>query len=331
MSSHSLEPLPDVTIVLAVKNEIAIVSKCIEQLLIQDYAPLTIIVVDDHSDDGTADVLNDYAEQSEHIKVISLQEGEMGKKAALRKGVKSATSEWIVYTDADCFPASPQWISTLIAEHEHYDLILGVSPYKTELNKLLNDVIAYESIMIAFDYLSSAVQGHPYMAVGRNMAFKRRLFETAENNQLYHETLGGSDDLFLHAVKHEARVGISVNPLSYVWTMPEEDWKAYYRQKARHIATAPRYPWRIQLKLLAQHLVNLGLIYLPLVIVLMTRNPVFFGLMALTYFFKMTILRRVFKTTISERLAPKMLYLDFILSVFYFILSFSWLSHRRTW
>jgi dolichyl-phosphate beta-glucosyltransferase len=58
-----------------------------------------LLIVDDGSEDSTAEVARDFARDKANIRLISIPHG--GKAAALRTGMSAATGEHIVFSDAD--------------------------------------------------------------------------------------------------------------------------------------------------------------------------------------------------------------------------------------
>ena len=74
----------------------------------------------------------------------------------------------LIFSDADCQPASPDWIRWMQgALQQHVEIGLGYSPY-TKDNTLLNLFIRFETAYTAIQYFSFALIGMPYMGVGRS-------------------------------------------------------------------------------------------------------------------------------------------------------------------
>ncbi len=89
--------LPFVTVVIPVRNEAKNVGNLLRSLSHQTYRNFEIIVVNDHSEDQTVQVV-----QASGVKVMMLNlESETGKKAALTTGINAANGKWIVTLDGD--------------------------------------------------------------------------------------------------------------------------------------------------------------------------------------------------------------------------------------
>lgn len=99
---------PRVVAVIPARNEAEGVGKCVTSLLDQDYpGDFAIVLVDDHSNDGTADVAREAARGREDRLTIvaarSLPGGWTGKLWALSEGVRQVASspDLYLFTDAD--------------------------------------------------------------------------------------------------------------------------------------------------------------------------------------------------------------------------------------
>jgi cellulose synthase/poly-beta-1,6-N-acetylglucosamine synthase-like glycosyltransferase len=96
-----------------------------------------------------------------------------GKKLALTIGIKAARNEWVLLTDADCRPATNQWIKTMQRNfYGHHAIVLGYGGYRRGKG-LVNLVSRYEAFFTALQYFGLSLAGHPYMGTGRNLAYKK--------------------------------------------------------------------------------------------------------------------------------------------------------------
>lgn len=97
---------PHVTLLVAAKDEEAVIDACLESLLRQDYPRFDVIAVDDRSSDRTFERLERAAaRQPDKLRALRIGElppGWAGKPHALARGVLQARGEWLLFTDADC-------------------------------------------------------------------------------------------------------------------------------------------------------------------------------------------------------------------------------------
>lgn len=112
--------LPRVAVIIPARNEADVIGRAITSLVSQDYlGPVHLIVVDDHSTDGTAAIARGVA--ATNLTVLPaepLQPGWTGKLWAVNQGVREArrfAPDYLLLTDADIVHA-PDDLSTLIAQ-----------------------------------------------------------------------------------------------------------------------------------------------------------------------------------------------------------------------
>jgi len=118
-----------VAVVVPARNEAAQIGECIASLLAQSYlGPLNIVLVDDNSTDGTAEIAGaiEAAGQLAIVKGAALPAGWSGKLWAVHQGLANEwaqSAEYILLTDADVVH-EPDHVSTLIAKAERDGLDL---------------------------------------------------------------------------------------------------------------------------------------------------------------------------------------------------------------
>jgi len=131
---QSLANWPRVTAIVPARNEAQVIAQTVESMLAQDYrGELRIVVVDDHSDDGTGQIGWETARRAgaEHrVEVITgeaLPPGWTGKLWAMQQGMQRARlrhPDYFWFTDADIRQA-PDTLSRLMsrAEAQRLDLV----------------------------------------------------------------------------------------------------------------------------------------------------------------------------------------------------------------
>jgi glycosyltransferase involved in cell wall biosynthesis len=86
---------PPISVMIGVYNAAPYLAEAIESVLAQDYEPLELIVVDDGSDDGSAEVAKSFPV------VKYLFQENAGNGAARNRAVEAATGELFAFVDAD--------------------------------------------------------------------------------------------------------------------------------------------------------------------------------------------------------------------------------------
>lgn len=95
---------PEVTIVMAVRDDGAHVEESVRRLLAQRDVELRLVVVDDRSSDATAATLARLATGEPRLRVVTIAElppDWLGKTHALHRGTEGITTRWILFTDGD--------------------------------------------------------------------------------------------------------------------------------------------------------------------------------------------------------------------------------------
>jgi hypothetical protein len=95
---------PPVSVIIPARNEAATIEACLEGARGQAYGDLHILVVDDRSEDGTAELVRRVARADPRVELVegqALPPGWMGKSWALQQGAQRARGEWLLFVDAD--------------------------------------------------------------------------------------------------------------------------------------------------------------------------------------------------------------------------------------
>jgi cellulose synthase/poly-beta-1,6-N-acetylglucosamine synthase-like glycosyltransferase len=242
--SNSPQPPHPVSVIVCAHDEEQNLRELIPVLLAQDHPEFEIIIVEDRCNDGTYDYLREATAQHSQLKMVRVvhkPEHISGKKFALTLGIKAAKYEWLLFTDADCRPASAQWIKSMTQNYdEQTQLVLGCSPYEKKAG-WLNAFIRFESLLTVVQYVGLANLGNPYMGVGRNLAYTKSIFLKNKGFNEYLEVTGGDDDLFVnkHATKNNTRVCLGAEAVTI--STPETNWSDFFHQKLRHLSVGKRY------------------------------------------------------------------------------------------
>jgi len=233
-----LKEYPSVSIVISVKNGTEQLKKGLTEIIQQDYPVFEVIIVDDHSDGGERMSLEKFISSLPQIKLYSSTG--LGKKQALTSGIENARYDYILCTDADCIPATSFWIKSMIELNAAHGVVIGYSPY-LKLPGFLNQLIRFETVMTGIQYLSWAMEGRPYMAVGRNILYPRALFLSSDPFTNHRDVPYGDDDLGMQAISNKTIVAVNLDSRSYMVSAPATTWTQWLKQKHRHLSAGHYY------------------------------------------------------------------------------------------
>ena len=236
-----------VSIVICAKNEAHNLKKLLPRLAKQEYPAFEIILIDDASSDSTLHEMTSF--EKKHLRsdfkvsILQIFENDSdGKKSALSKGILAAKNDYILLTDGDCQPADNLWITKMTAcFSEKTAIVLGYGAYEKIDNSVLNKLIRFETLLTAIQYFSYALDGKPYMGVGRNLAYKKAAFLKIGGFKDHTHVMSGDDDLFVSQLGDHKNVAICDDHQSFTISKPHTAIGSWIRQKRRHITTASLY------------------------------------------------------------------------------------------
>ena len=244
---------PPFSIIICARNERQNLLKYLPSVLQQDYpAPFEVVVVNDASQDDSDEVLAQLKGEHDNLYFTTIPYDEKfkhGKKLALTIGIKAAKYEHLLFTDADCEPAGKYWLKHMAQGFsEGKDIVLGFGDYKKQ-NGFVNLWQRYDTFQIGVQYLSFALRRRAYMGVGRNLAYKKSLFEKTGGFRKHQYILSGDDDLFIRDAATKHNVAIVTEPESFTYSEPANGFGEWMGQKRRHLTTSPFYKFNIKLLL----------------------------------------------------------------------------------
>ena len=331
-SGSKIYPQPLVSIIICAKNEAENLRKFLPRILSQTYRSIELVLVEDGSTDNTLEIMQEFQKRNSTLRIIIISNTKklyIGKKEALLKGVNAASGDLILLTDADCEPIGDQWAATMSnLIQKPYELGLGYSPYR-KYPGLLNRLIRLETIYTAIQYFSFAVAGMPYMGVGRNLIYKKELIERVNGFHEHIHLASGDDDLFVNAVATSSNTAIQLSPESFMISEPARTWKAYYRQKSRHLTTGQMYKKKHQLLLGALAMSHLLHYMGGFVLVYIKVSTIFvFLLYVMRMLVVMYLYNRILRKLRDPSLLPWVPIFDFAFVLYYCILSPSLLKRK---
>ncbi|WP_194776177.1 glycosyltransferase [Pararhodonellum marinum] len=229
-------PSIPVTLILPIRNEAHHLPLLFQEIESLVYPDLEVILVDDHSEDGGAALIQSRENEALKVPIQYLLNEGTGKKQALETGIFKAKGEVIVQSDADCrWP--DHWISGLLAGFGECKTMMVAGPVMS-LPKpgffATFQQIEWGSILLLshfFFYKKS-----PLMCSGANLAYRKAAFLKVGGFEGNREWLSGDDAFLL------TKIAATFGPESIIYqtsksqlvhTEPSPDWGAYLSQRIR--------------------------------------------------------------------------------------------------
>jgi len=273
-----------VSVVICARNEAENLANHLPLIMEQDYPDFEVVAVNDCSDDESQHVLEKLQEKYPRLKTTLIKHDEKfthGKKLALTMGIKAASNEWLLLTDADCQPESEQWLSTMQRNFtDSNNIVLGYGGFNREKG-FLNKLIRFDAFFIALQYFSFALIKSPYMGVGRNLAYRKSLFMKNKGFASHASILSGDDDLFINEVAKGKSTGVEFSADAHTRSIPKNKFKLWTRQKKRHFSTASHYKFGHKF-LLGAEMFSRFLFYVSIILLVVNPDTWIIGLSAFT-------------------------------------------------
>ena len=175
---------PHVHILIPARNEAMVIGQTISALLQQTYPNYSITLLDDHSEDGTADIARAAAGGDPRLRIIQgadLPAGWMGKSWACNQLAQQAESDFLLFTDADV-RWQPEGLAAVMAMMQRTESnLLSVWPTQETVTwgeRLTVPLIA----MVIMGYLPIVMTHYAPLAIfgaanGQCMLWRRSAYE----------------------------------------------------------------------------------------------------------------------------------------------------------
>lgn len=297
-----------VSVIICARNEADNLKKFLPAVLNQFYPDFEVIVVNDGSTDETAEVLSDLKTKYPQLYVTGIEPREGysgGKKLAQTIGIKAAHNDQLLFIDADCEPAGPNWIRQMQSNFlRQTDIVLGFGAYHSQKG-WLNKWIRIDTVYIAMQYISYAIHKQAFMGVGRNLAYRKSLFIKNRGHASHLHIASGDDDLFINETTTPFNTRVELHPESFTYSLPQTRWKNWVRQKKRHLSSSRVYK-KSNKRRLGTEVVSRELFFLSAGALLLTNQLTGYAIIALAI--RLIIFGIIFKL-VMNRLKEKKLFL----------------------
>jgi peptide/nickel transport system permease protein len=263
------------SVVIPARNEAANIEGCLTGILSQNYPThlFEIIVVDDYSEDETAQIVLEIAQQHKNVRILQLKDFTKNenlvayKKRAIEIAVTQATGDWIVTTDADC-SFTKNWLATYDGYIQENNSVMVAAPVAYA------NTGSFLSIFQVLDFISlqgitaaAVASGSHTLCNGANLCYSKKAFESVGKFSGIDHLASGDDMLLMHKMKKAfpGKIGYLYAQDAVVTTAPSATLDLFIQQRIRWASKALGYQDKIIFWiLLLVYLVNFTLLaYLP--------------------------------------------------------------------
>ncbi|MBX2931591.1 MAG: glycosyltransferase [Chitinophagaceae bacterium] len=250
-ASNNNKPTTHFSIIIPARNEDKYIKNCLLSILQQSYPAslFEIIVIDDHSTDETATVVQQIQQQYHNVQLIKLAD-ELGgkilnsyKKKAIENAISYAKGEWIITTDADCI-APTKWLITYDAWIQQHNTVFVAAPVAFINNGSLLQAFQYIDFMSMQGITAASVNaGFHNMCNGANLAYRKDIFLQVNGFKDIDNIASGDDMLLMNKIRKQHPKGVSFlfSKEAIVTTYPMPSWKAFYNQRIRWASKAEQF------------------------------------------------------------------------------------------
>ena len=213
---------PLVSVIIPARNEALNIARCVHSVLSSRWPALEVIVVDDHSTDGTGELARAIAAEDARVRVIEpppLPDDWFGKQWACQAGAGEATGRWLLFTDADTHHAPellPRVMAWQRARHASVVTIGGKQETLTLFERLVTPQLFLILLtrMGSTEHIANAKRAEDSITSGQYTLYARHVYDE----------IGGHA-----AVKHNVAEDLLLGQVV---------WRAGYRV---HLAVAMEY------------------------------------------------------------------------------------------
>lgn len=320
------DDLQPVSVIIACRNELQNLKSNLQFIINQQYPEFEIIIADDNSTDGTSDYIAELAKTFPNVKLVENKES--GKKSALSNGIRAASYEHLVFTDADCRPATEHWIAGIMSQFDAENpLVLGYGELSGKT--FAARFSSYDATLIALQYLGFASLGHTYMAVGRNIAYSRKLWDTVGGFSSHSDIASGDDDLFVKYAARHIHPTVCVSSETKTISPAKETFAKLLRQKSRHVSTSVKYSM-LDKFLSGGEIVTRTLFFAVAIAMLFVNWKFALAFVIMRLVFVMLSLAKFYSKTKSDFNLFMSLIFDIFAPIFYVALMFYKIFNRET-
>lgn len=248
--------MPPVSIIITAHEQCDVLRRHLPAFLEQDYpSDYEVIVVDMNSGDETLSMLEGLQMRNPNLHVIKMPDSSRDvslERLALTLGIRSANNEWLVLTQADCIPASAQWLSHMVSTCEkrpETQIVLGQSRFIGGHG--------WHGLRCRFFrarqqwlHLHHARRHGAYRCDGTNLCYRRSLFFEHRGFAEHANLLAGATDIMVNHHSTAQNTAVCMHPQAIILqdTPRHPSWwnreRLFFMETRHHFRHTFRYRFK---------------------------------------------------------------------------------------
>ena len=268
----TFKPSTAITVIIPIRNEEKRIAGLLKSILANNYPTdlLEIIVIDDHSDDKSIEVVKNIV--CENIKVISLADFDLPanfnsyKKFGLAQANEIANGELIITTDGDCIVPS-RWLEyfAYVFEVEKKSFIAApVNFISTPLAIVNFQALDFMGMMLITG--ANIKRTKSLLCNGANLGYSKALFQQVGGYTDISERASGDDVMLMNKVAKQApkELYFIKNKNATVLTQAAPTWSTFVQQRLRWATkNSNSSDWFLKVELGIVYLLSIAILTLP--------------------------------------------------------------------
>jgi cellulose synthase/poly-beta-1,6-N-acetylglucosamine synthase-like glycosyltransferase len=257
------------TVMIPARNEAHAIEACLKSIIQQGYPKekFEIIVIDDHSEDDTAQIVQQCIEAHPDYAISLLPLAKLApkgnKKEGITLGVSYAKAPHFILTDADCVRGK-EWLSAIDSFMQKHPAKMIYAPVFFSASNTFERLQSLEFLGLVGIGAAAIQLKNPNMCSAANLIVNKQAFLEVGGYQDNIHLASGDDEFLLHKIfkKYPHEVWFLKDRRAIVETSPNASLNQLAQQRTRWVSKSTKYEDRyITAILVAAYLFNFSILF----------------------------------------------------------------------
>ncbi|MFK5958316.1 MAG: glycosyltransferase [Lutibacter sp.] len=290
--NKNLEPKNKFSIIIPFRNEAHNLKNLLTSLYNLNYPTnyFEVLLIDDNSSDNYLDIVHRFTRKNRLLSIRVLQKTEIintPKKDAINLGIKNASFDWVVTTDADCIVPN-NWLYIFNQQIEESNSLFISAPVKFIKQKgLLYHFQNLNFISLIGSTIGSFGIAKPFLCNGANLCYNKAAFYQVKGYWGNSKIASGDDVFLLEKMKtaFPKKISYIKSEEAIVQTNSENTLNCFLNQQIRWASKSTAYKSLFS-KFVGTIVLSINLVLITLLITTII-NPFFWKLLILIFIQKL--------------------------------------------